>query len=382
MFRLRAGFLVSFAFFATVGFALAWTGPSGSPPNANVDAPINVGATLQTKLGGLWANGVGINSGYNFCMGATCITASQFASLASGASAQWATTTSGIYYSGGNVGIGTASPAGLLDLSSASSRTEYVRSSSTDYTVPVTLLNTSVTCANGGQWGFGINGSSPVLFSSMPAGSFWIHQDCVGAMLTVTHAGNVGIGTMNPVNKLSVVGGGDTWAATFYGLSSSNTVRIGTLSGVATIGANNNIGNAWADLSINPGGNTILNDAYANAFLYNSDERLKKDIAPLTSNLSKVLQIQPVSYLWKDPSRGAGLQIGFIAQQVQSIVPELVHSDASTTLESIDYTRLTPLLVGSVQELNQKIQDQQSQIDAQQKEIDDLKAEISSMKGN
>ena len=68
-------------------------------------------------------------------------------------------------------------------------------------------------------------------------------------------AGNVGIGTTSPAAKLAVVGGADTWAANFYGLPTSNQVRIGTIGGVATIGAQDNAGLLWADLSLNPGGN-------------------------------------------------------------------------------------------------------------------------------
>jgi hypothetical protein len=76
--------------------------------------------------------------------------------------------------------------------------------------------------------------------------------------MRITGAGNVGIGTTTPVAALSVVSGSDSWAANFYGLPTSDTVRIGTLYGVATIGANNNIGNEWAALAVNPGGNTYF----------------------------------------------------------------------------------------------------------------------------
>ncbi len=69
--------------------------------------------------------------------------------------------------------------------------------------------------------------------------------------------GNVGIGTTAPNGKLAVVAGADTWAGNFFGLSSSNQVRLGTYAGVATIGANNNTGTAWANLAINPGGGNV-----------------------------------------------------------------------------------------------------------------------------
>ena len=42
---------------AGVTYAFAWTGPTATPPNGNVAAPINVGSSIQTKLGGLILNG-------------------------------------------------------------------------------------------------------------------------------------------------------------------------------------------------------------------------------------------------------------------------------------------------------------------------------------
>ncbi|MEK7851022.1 MAG: hypothetical protein AAB275_03995 [Deltaproteobacteria bacterium] len=107
----------------------------------------------------------------------------------------------------GNVGIGTPSPGSLLDVASPSGRSAFIRATNTDFTIPITFFNSAVTCANGGQWGFGINGTTPATFSTMPVGAFWIHQDCGGPLLTITPGtGNVGIGTASPGGKLDVNG--------------------------------------------------------------------------------------------------------------------------------------------------------------------------------
>jgi|GEM_PF-3096721 len=115
----------------------------------------------------------------------------------------------------------------------------------------------------------------------------------------------------------------------------------------------------------------------AAGFYYVSDRRLKKDIAPLSDadSLAKVLSLRPVSFNWIDPHHGAGPQIGFIAQDVEKIVPQLVTTDSSTTIKTVDYARVTPLLVGAMQEEEKKIE-------AQQKEIDELKSEIAALKNN
>ncbi len=103
------------------------------------------------------------------------------------------------------------------------------------------------------NWSSASNNGNIMSFSTTTTGS-----GTSAERMRIDANGNVGIGTGSAVNKLAVVAGADDWAATFYGLSNSNTVRMGTLSGVATIGANNNAGNAWADLSINPGGSTYF----------------------------------------------------------------------------------------------------------------------------
>ena len=66
-----------------------------------------------------------------------------------------------------------------------------------------------------------------------------------------------------------------------------------------------------------------------------------------------------MTYHWIDPNKGTDNQIGFIAQDVQKVIPEVVHTDPSTTYESVDYAKFAPVLVGSIQELNAKVDAQQ-----------------------
>jgi hypothetical protein len=81
------------------------------------------------------------------------------------------------------------------------------------------------------------------------------------------------------------------------------------------------------------GGATLRAAIYSNGGLSNysannvnlaSDERLKKDISPLATTWGKLKQIEVVNFRYKDCNEGDPLLYGVIAQQVQSIVPELV----------------------------------------------------------
>lgn len=54
------GFVAGAVFFIAVSLVLAWTGPTSGPPNGNVAAPINVGATDQIKNAGLGINSLAV----------------------------------------------------------------------------------------------------------------------------------------------------------------------------------------------------------------------------------------------------------------------------------------------------------------------------------
>ncbi len=97
-----------------------------------------------------------------------------------------------------------------------------------------------------------------------------------------------------------------------------------------------------------------------------SDRRLKQNIVPLAGSLDKVQQLRGVSYEWIDPNRQAGRQIGFIAQEVQEVIPEVVSQNGDYL--AMSYANLTAVLVEAVKE-------QQIEIEAIQRENDVLEAE-------
>ena len=106
------------------------------------------------------------------------------------------------------------------------------------------------------------------------------------------------------------------------------------------------------------------------AFYSFSDRELKKDIRPICGSLAleKVQQLQGVYYTWKDDggSRAGNEEIGFIAQEVESVIPQLVREHERLGQEgkykSVDYEHLVALLVEAIKE--------------QQKQIDELKAKV------
>lgn len=124
-------------------------------------------------------------------------------------------------------------------------------------------------------------------------------------MLTITKNGNVGIGTREPSYTLDVAG----------------NIRA----------------TGWAS---------------------DSDRRLKLDITPIDSSLQKITQLQGVYYKWntkKYPEKNFSeeKQIGLIAQEVETVLPELVHTD-SDGYKSLSYDKLSAVLIEAVKELRKE----------------------------
>ena len=95
-----------------------------------------------------------------------------------------------------------------------------------------------------------------------------------------------------------------------------------------------------------------------------SDRRLKENIAPITYGLNEVLQLNPVSFSWKDDNN-KNKQFGFIAQEVQEIMPEAIIEGDYLGLEK---DAIYATLVIAIQELK-------SQNDDLQQQINELKAQ-------
>ncbi len=81
-----------------------------------------------------------------------------------------------------------------------------------------------------------------------------------------------------------------------------------------------------------------------------SDARLKTDIHSLSGSLEKLLQLRSVTFRFKDPARGAGVRTGFIAQEVEKIIPEWVTED-DKGIKAVGYTGFESMAVQALREL-------------------------------
>jgi len=101
-----------------------------------------------------------------------------------------------------------------------------------------------------------------------------------------------------------------------------------------------------------------------------SDIRYKKDITPITNALSNVMQLRGVNYFLKtkefpEKQFTNTRQIGIIAQEIEKIYPEVVLTDKDG-YKSVDYSRLTPILLEAIKEQQKIIDNRQFAINNRQ----------------
>jgi hypothetical protein len=141
----------------------------------------------------------------------------------------------------------------------------------------------------------------------------WLNGGTPSEWMRLTDIGRLGIGTSSPDYKLDVVGD----------VNASNTVRAGGV-------------------------------------ILTSDARLKRNISSTQHGLSTIMKLKPVEYEKKSTIQDSVYdrqEIGFIAQEVAKVLPNLVTEgkDADKTL-AVSYTELIPVLTKAIQELNTQVE--------------------------
>ena len=144
-----------------------------------------------------------------------------------------------------------------------------------------------------------------------------------------------------------------------FRVNGTNDRLIFTRSATNRVGINN----ANPEEALHVSGNIGISGIVRNT----SDGRLKESIATLDNSLEKLLSLRGVSYYWKDKTVSEDLQIGVIAQEIETVFPELV-SDGYE-YKSVNYTGLIPILLEALKE-------QQVQLEAKEAAIITLKARL------
>jgi hypothetical protein len=210
--------------------------------------------------------------------------------------------------SSGNVGIGTSSPAGNLQISGSGDRSLLV-TGGTSGTVSVQLGDSGAA----GQGGMSYDNSVDALFFKSN-GSERFRINTSGA----------------------------------FGLSGAN---YGT-SGYALTSQGSGAAPTWTNVSVSNAANSIMargasGETYAAYYYYASDMNLKKDVTSLTDSTAVISALNGRKFAWKETEKE---DIGFIAQEVEQIVPEAVNTSEAGVM-SINQTPIVAHLVEAVKTL-------------------------------
>lgn len=164
----------------------------------------------------------------------------------------------------------------------------------------------------------------------------------------------------------------------FFGTGNSY-YKTATAGGKHLFMDSNGTTDASADVMFDASGNGhFAGNVTAYSGSVSSDARLKKNIRPIESATETVKQLNGVVFDWKKTERGTN-QLGFIAQEVEEILPSLVtevetlKDENTKTHKTVNYAALVPMLVESIKE-------QSAQIDAQQEQINKLTTLVNELK--
>ena len=105
-----------------------------------------------------------------------------------------------------------------------------------------------------------------------------------------------------------------------------------------------------------------------------SDARLKKDVSPIQDALGNLMSVHGVRFEWRqdtDIELPTTPQLGFLAQELEPVFPELVERDSSGFLH-VDYAGLTPVLVEAIRQQQAEISELQEQVAVLNGRIDAL----------
>ena len=198
-------------------------------------------------------------------------------------------------------------------------------------------------------------------------------------VMRIKSNGNIGIGNSTPIttlntdtnvcigNSLSLNNAGFLILSRNNGNTFQRNFKMGygdlNFMTFGDFGSNNNPITWKQQIRIhwNCPNNTFLIYENGDANLYGrlyqaSDIKIKTNIKTIENALEKVNKLNGIHYSFiTNDNDNDNNHIGLIAQEVEKIIPEVVHYNSETDLKSVAYGNLTPLLINAIKELTKKI---------------------------
>lgn len=281
---------------------------------------------------------------------------------------------------GGDVGIGTTTPAAALEIKKTFGNGEHIR------------LTDTYDANSFGTIGYSPYGNNLILSS----GSYWNGSDWQATQTGASHLAispsgfafkkstGLSVGGTDPLTNFMIVGGVNNRVDIYPQLTTDEGGEIALLAAGNTGSTNNFVIDNYRDRlrfiaagtehmaltsagSLGIGTSTPsyklhVNGSVAGTSAYNnlSDARLKKNIHRIPASLAKIEQIDGVSYDWRNDEfpqydLSHRREIGVIAQTVEKVFPEAVSVDKNTGIKSVAYSMLIAPIIEAIKELNNKV---------------------------
>ena len=288
---------------------------------------------------------------------------------------------------GGNVGIGTSSPLSKVDARAASAvigNYQTIQAFSTD--------SAAINLGGGiGLGGYYSGTSSIAVFGNITGRkengtggnfdgylAFGTNNTSTGVVerVRLDSSGRLLVGLTSTTDTclLNVKTNATNTISAIFGSGVAGDVGTAQLF-ISKVDNNSTTSQIFARFLIDSGniasGQINANGASAAAFGTYSDRRLKENIVDLPPQLNNIMALRPVEYDYIE-SEGGGHQIGFVAQEVKPIYPDLVGEREDGMLTLTDFNKNDARLIKAIQEMK-------ALIDTQASTITQLTARITSL---
>ncbi len=259
-----------------------------------------------------------------------------------------------------------------------------------------------------GGTAFGVSSEGSGLVSMWTNNNYNPQNHTSGWMRTMNlKDGNVGIGTINAFATLhtynasstAILGESDTNWGIFGKTNSGTGVRgVTNVGGIGVMGVSDSGSTGIGVKGSSDDGHGVVgrtggsssfdfyaeNPVAARNYGSASSKRWKRNIKVISHALDKLLAIRGIYFNW-DEDHGGEHSLGFIAEEVGEVLPEIVvYEKNGLDAVGMDYSKMTPLLVEAAkamrQEYQKKFEEQEYQLNSQQSEIEALKQELEEIK--
>ena len=125
----------------------------------------------------------------------------------------------------------------------------------------------------------------------------------------------------------------------------------------------------------------VVGSVSSGGMVLTSDITLKNSVSTISNNaLQKIKSLHPVTFKWNTTTDSSmnGIHSGFIAQEVDTVLPHLVKTNPTTNKKSVAYTEIIPYLVKGMQLQQRQIEKQDSVITVMGAQITALTSSVSS----